>query len=118
MSDKVYKVYQIRQDNERSDQAYRALALKGSQGYEQKMDECFDQVCVVSKASGLNFVFEVLNCGDDDLFDDHVSGYTMTSGGYRNMHSLSVGDIVSDGQESWMVDPVGFTKINFSKEVA
>ena len=42
----------------------------------------------------------------------------MTSGGYRNMHSLSVGDIVSDGQESWMVDPVGFTKINFSKEVA
>jgi len=57
-----------------------------------------------------NEVFSILNqcyldedTGEDIVFDNHVSGYTMKSFvrdgktiEYRNMHSLSVGDIIAE----------------------
>tara|TARA_Y100000004_G_scaffold164520_1_gene194697 strand:- start:272 stop:661 length:390 start_codon:yes stop_codon:yes gene_type:complete len=113
-------VYQIRGDYEEADNAYRALALKGSKNFEPEMLGVFRKVCTVDMGMGtdtpLEFVFQILNSGDEDLFQKHVSGYNVigqvvngVDQRRRDMHSLSVGDIVVYRGRPYMCDPQGFT---------
>jgi len=117
-------VYQIRGDYEEADEAHRALALGGSKNFKASMLGVFRKVCQVevqdlgpdAVKNPLEFVYRVLNCEDEDLFEKHVSGYNIigqVENGVdkrrRDMHSLSVGDIVIYRSEAFMVDPQGFT---------
>ncbi len=78
-------------------------------------------------------VFRILNgyyideeTGHDDVFDAHVSGYRLREGvrkdgteyKFRDMHSLSVGDIIVDDSpdgdsKAYIVDSFGFKQIQF-----
>mgnify|MGYP003122417457 CR=1 FL=1 len=124
-------VYQIRGDYKEADNAHRALALKGSKNFKPEMLGVFRKVCQVevqdlgpdAVESPLEFVFQVLNAGDEALFQQHVSGYNIigqvvngVDQRRRDMHSLSVGDIVVYAGEAFMVDPRGFTWLKTSVE--
>ena len=109
---------------------------KGSEGYKPEMFEHYTQVCEVADFHGstLETVFKVLNgyyyndeTGEDEWDEALVSGYTMKTitrkdgevVTFRDMHSLSVGDIVEHNGEFHMVDGMGFKQIETkSLEVA
>jgi hypothetical protein len=118
-------VYQIRGDYQEADDAYRALALKGSENFEPEMLGVFRRVCTVDtfdelpRLAGpcLEFVWRVLNAGweGEQVFNKHVSGYNIIGqvengidNRRRDMHSLSVGDIVVFEGDAYMCDPIGF----------
>ena len=105
---------------------------KGSEGFTGNMFIHYSKVCEVAESAdgnmGLEEVFKILNgyytdedTGTDDTFDAFVSGFTMRSGTtrkgepytVRNMHSLSVGDIVYNSTDDTynMVDGCGFADI-------
>lgn len=105
---------------------------KGSQGFKGNMFQHYSKVCEVAESAdgnmGLEEVFKILNgyytdedTGTDETFDAFVSGFTYKSGTnsrgepytVRNMHSLSVGDIVYNSTDDTynMVDGCGFADI-------
>ena len=114
--------------------------MRGAEGFTGDMFEHYTNVCNVAKDGGLvsgeepfvlnnlEEVFKVLNgyYFDEDeetdiVFDSHVSGYKMKTvtrkNGevieYRDMHSLSVGDIVQDVDNDTynIVDSWGFKDV-------
>lgn len=113
---------------------------KGSEGFTADMFQHYTQVCEVAgfetEGSKLEEIFKILNgyyynddTDTDETFDTFVSGWTMKSGvrnngtpySVRNMHSLSVGDIVEDTSTGTfhIVDGMGFKQIEInSLEVA
>ena len=106
---------------------------KGSKGFTTDMFEHYTKVCEVANFEGpvnseLEEVFKILNgyyfdeeTETDETFDAFVSGFKMKTVTrkdgevvtYRDMHSLSVGDIVEDTStgEFHMVDGMGFNQI-------
>ena len=105
--------------------------MRGAEGFEGEMFNHYTQVCEVAtfntEGNHLEEVFKILNgywyddeTGEDTVFDQFVSGYkikTFERDGkvheYRDMHSLSVGDIVFDvNNDSYhIVDRWGFKEI-------
>ena len=105
---------------------------KGSKGYTPEMFAHYTKVCEVANFEPsdqiLEEVFKILNgyyfdeeTETDETFDAFVSGFKMKTVTrkdgevvtYRDMHSLSVGDIVEDTStgEFHMVDGMGFKQI-------
>ena len=111
---------------------------RGSEGFTTGMFEHYTKVCEVAgfEHRNLEIVFKILNgfyfdeeTGTDSIFEEFVSGFKMKSGvrkdgtsyNVRDMHSLSVGDIIEDTVTGTfhMVDGCGFSEINVkSLEVA
>ena len=111
---------------------------RGSKSFTPEMIEHYTKVCEVAdfQGSDLEEVFKVLNgyyfdedADKDEWFDAFVSGFKMKTVTrkdgevvtFRDMHSLSVGDIVEDTStgEFHMVDGMGFKQIETkSLEVA
>ncbi len=116
--------------------------MRGAEYFKGEMFEHYTNVCNVARNGGLvsgtrssepfvldhlEEVFKVLNgyyfdedSGEDIVFDNHVSGYKMKTferdgktHEYRDMHSLSVGDIVYDVEEDTynIVDSFGYKDI-------
>jgi len=106
---------------------------KGSKGFTTDMFEHYTKVCEVANFEGpvnseLEEVFKILNgyyfdeeTETDETFDAFVSGFKMKTVTrkdgevvtYRDMHSLSVGDIVEDTSTGkfHMVDGMGFKEV-------
>jgi len=106
---------------------------KGSKGFTTDMFEHYTKVCEVANFEGpvnseLEEVFKILNgyyfdeeTETDETFDAFVSGFKMKTVTrkdgevvtYRDMHSLSVGDIVEDTStgEFHIVDGMGFKEV-------
>ena len=110
--------------------AHMAVMHSGAKGFEGDMFNHYSQVCEVAhfEDSNLEEVFKILNgyyfdddTGLDQWFDALVSGFKMKTitrkNGevvtYRDMHSLSVGDIVYDSISDTynIVDKWGFKDI-------
>lgn len=100
----------------------------GAEGYKPEMFEHYTQVCEVAEFEGSNLeeVFKILNgyyfddeTGKDEWFDALVSGFQMKTVTrkdgevvtYRDMHSLSVGDIVEHNGSFHIVDKWGFKEV-------
>ena len=109
-----------------------AVTMRGSKGYTPEMFAHYSKVCEVAnfetESSKLEEVFKILNgyyfdedTDTDETFDAFVSGFKMRTitrkNGevvtFRDMHSLSVGDIVEDTStgEFHIVDGMGFKQI-------
>jgi len=106
---------------------------KGSEGYTPEMFAHYTKVCEVAnfetEGSKLEEVFKILNgyyfdedTDTDETFDAFVSGFKMKTylnkktkevSEYRDMHSLSVGDIVEDTYTGkfHIVDGMGFKEV-------
>ena len=113
-------------------------SFDGSKRFLPEMFEHYTQVCEVADFQGSNLeeVFKILNgyyfdedANKDEWFDAFVTGFQMRTitrkNGdvvtFRDMHSLSVGDIVEDTSTAkfYMVDGMGFGEIEVnSLEVA
>jgi hypothetical protein len=113
-------------------------SFDGSKRFLPEMFEHYTQVCEVADFQGSNLeeVFKILNgyyfdedANKDEWFDAFVTGFQMRTitrkNGdvvtFRDMHSLSVGDIVEDTSTGkfHMVDGMGFSQIEVnSLEVA
>ena len=113
-------------------------SFDGSKRFLPEMFEHYSQVCEVADFQGSNLeeVFKILNgyyfdedANKDEWFDAFVTGFQMRTitrkNGdvvtFRDMHSLSVGDIVEDTSTGkfYMVDGMGFGEIEVnSLEVA
>jgi len=113
-------------------------SFDGSKRFLPEMFEHYTQVCEVADFQGSNLeeVFKILNgyyfdedANKDEWFDAFVTGFQMRTitrkNGdvvtFRDMHSLSVGDIVEDTSTGkfHMVDGMGFGEIEVnSLEVA
>ena len=112
-------------------------SFDGSKRFLPEMFEHYTQVCEVADFQGSNLeeVFKILNgyyfdedANKDEWFDAFVTGFQMRTitrkNGdvvtFRDMHSLSVGDIIEDTLTGkfHMVDGCGFSEINLEKEVA
>ena len=108
------------------------VTMRGSKGYTPEMFAHYSKVCEVAnfetEGSKLEEVFKILNgyyfdeeTETDETFDAFVSGFKMKTvtrkNGevvtFRDMHSLSVGDIVEDTStgEFHIVDGMGFKQI-------
>lgn len=117
--------------------------MRGAEGFTGDMFVHYKNVCNVAKDGGLvsgdepfivddlEEVFKILNGyyfdedandykGEDIVFDSHVSGYKMKTferdgktHEYRDMHSLSVGDIVYDVDKDTynIVDSFGYKDV-------
>ena len=116
------------------------VTMRGSKGYTPEMFAHYSKVCEVAnfetEGSKLEEVFKILNgyyfdedTDTDETFDAFVSGFKMKTVTrkdgevvtYRDMHSLSVGDIVEDTStgEFHIVDGMGFKQVETkSLEVA
>ena len=105
-------------------------SFDGSKRFLPEMFEHYTQVCEVADFQGSNLeeVFKILNgyyfdedANKDEWFDAFVTGFQMRTitrkNGdvvtFRDMHSLSVGDIVEDTSTGTfhMVDGMGFGEI-------
>ena len=106
---------------------------KGSKGYTADMFAHYTNVCkvadFVTESNKLEEVFKILNgyyfdedTDTDETFDAFVSGFKMKTylnkktkevSEYRDMHSLSVGDIVEDTYTGkfHIVDGMGFKEV-------
>jgi hypothetical protein len=105
---------------------------KGSKGYKPEMFAHYTTVCkvadFVTESNKLEEVFKVLNgyyfdedAGTDLVFEEFVSGFQMRTitrkdgevVTFRDMHSLSVGDIVEDTYTGkfHIVDGMGFKEV-------
>ena len=113
-------------------------SFDGSKRFLPEMFEHYTQVCEVADFQGSNLeeVFKILNgyyfdedANKDEWFDAFVTGFQMRTitrkNGdvvtFRDMHSLSVGDIVEDTStgEFHIVDGMGFKQVETkSLEVA
>ena len=112
---------------------------RGAEGYTADMFDHYTQVCSVKDCSEysenkLELVFKILNgyYADeegmtDETFDKFVSGFKMKTylnkrtkevREVRDMHSLSVGDIIEDtiAGTFHIVDGCGFSEINVRQE--
>jgi hypothetical protein len=126
---KVYQAYHARME----------CSFDGSKRFLPEMFEHYTKVCEVAgfEDRNLETVFKILNgyyfdeeTGKDETFDNFVSGFEMRTflnkktkevRQVRDMHSLSVGDIVEDTVTGTfhMVDGMGFSEIEVnSLEVA
>jgi hypothetical protein len=112
---------------------------KGSKGYKPEMFAHYTTVCkvadFVTESNKLEEVFKVLNgyyfdedAGTDLVFEEFVSGFKMRTflnkktkevREVRDMHSLSVGDIIEDTETGkfHMVDGFGFSELTLEKEL-
>lgn len=153
-----YDIYQVKDQHEAAREAGHQMFV-GAKHFDPKHFGFYDRVCSVDgrycglangdidyTVSSLDEVFRILNgvyynedTDTDDVFESHVSGYTMKTvlnrntkavTEYRNMHSLSVGDIIAEvpqlgyetldtewiaqGTTYYMVDSHGFTDITDS----
>ena len=122
----------------------KMATMRGAEGFEGEMFNQYTQVCEVAtfntEGNHLEEVFKILNgywyddeTGKDTVFDEFVSGYKMKTvtrkNGevvtFRDMHSLSVGDIVHDVDNDTynIVDSWGYKDVtadivaNISREV-
>jgi hypothetical protein len=114
-------------------------SFNGAKGYKPEMFEHYTKVCEVAgmQERDLETVFKILNgfyfdedAGTDLVFEEFVSGFKMRTflnkktkevREVRDMHSLSVGDIIEDTATGkfHMVDGFGFSQIEVnSLEVA
>jgi hypothetical protein len=105
---------------------------KGSKGYKPEMFAHYTTVCkvadFVTESNKLEEVFKILNgyyfdedTNTDETFDAFVSGFKMRTitrkdgevVTFRDMHSLSVGDIVEDTYTGkfHIVDGMGFKEV-------
>ena len=103
---------------------------KGSKGYKPEMFAHYTTVCkvadFVTESNKLEEVFKVLNgyyfdedAGTDLVFEEFVSGFQMRTitrkdgevVTFRDMHSLSVGDIVEHNGSFHIVDKWGFKEV-------
>ena len=109
----------------------------GSEGFRSDMFEHYTQVCTVAgmQERDLETVFKILNgfyfdedAGTDLVFEEFVSGFKMRTflnkktkevREVRDMHSLSVGDIIEDTETGkfHMVDGFGFSELTLEKEL-
>ena len=108
----------------------KMATMRGAEGFKGEMFNHYTQVCEVAhfQDSDLEEVFKILNgyyfdddTGLDQWFDTLVSGFKMKTFTrkdgevvtYRDMHSLSVGDIVFDSLDDsyHIVDSWGFKDI-------
>tara|TARA_R110001592_G_scaffold170067_3_gene406951 strand:- start:490 stop:960 length:471 start_codon:yes stop_codon:yes gene_type:complete len=109
------------------------VTMRGSEGYTADMFEHYTKVCEVanfeSESNKLEEVFKILNgyyfdedTNTDETFDAFVSGFKMKTylnkktkevSEYRDMHSLSVGDIIEDTSTGkfHIVDGMGFKEV-------
>ena len=77
--------------------------MSGSEGFVPEYSTHYSHVADVV-AEDLESVFHVGNMGPENLITRH-----------SRMHSVSVGDIVVDESgNSYMVDPIGFSPVEFS----
>ena len=100
----------------------------GSEGFRSDMFEHYTQVCTVAgmQERDLETVFKILNgfyfdedAGTDLVFEEFVSGFQMRTitrkdgevVTFRDMHSLSVGDIVEHNGSFHIVDKWGFKEV-------
>ena len=108
----------------------------GAEGFRSDMFEHYTQVCTVAgmEERDLETVFKILNgfyfdeeTGTDSIFEEFVSGFKMKTflnkktkevTELRDMHSLSVGDIIEDTVTGTfhIVDGCGFSEINVRQE--
>ena len=123
----------------------RECLFVGAKHWDVSKSKHYKQVCTVDWFGGMQMeghdwyvedmeeVFRILNgyyideeTGHDDVFDVHVSGYRIVEGvrkdgteyKFRDMHSLSVGDIIVDDSpdgdsKAYIVDSFGFKQIQF-----
>ena len=126
----------------------RECLFVGAKHWDVSKSKHYKQVCTVDWFGGLQMdggnwyvddmeeVFRILNgyyideeTGHDEVFDVHVSGYRIVEGTrkdgteykFRDMHSLSVGDIIVDDSpegdsKAYIVDSFGFKQIDFEFE--
>ena len=114
------------------------VTMRGAKGYTPEMFAHYSKVCEVAnfetEGSKLEEVFKILNgyyADDegmtDETFDEFVSGFKMKTylnkrtkevREVRDMHSLSVGDIIEDtiAGTFHIVDGCGFSEINVRQE--
>ena len=77
--------------------------MHGSEGYKSQYSEHYEHVCDIA-AEDLDAVFHIGNMGPEEKINRVAP-----------MHSISVGDIVVDADGvSHMVDPIGFSPVEFS----
>ena len=81
--------------------AHLEIGFNGSGAFTPDMFKEYTEVAEV-EARDLEDVFSIMNLWN--------SPEAVTK--LAPMHSLSVGDIVADGNEYFMVDSIGFTKVN------
>ncbi len=109
---------------------------RGSEGFTSNMFDHYTKVCEVAgmEERDLETVFKILNgfyfdeeTGTDSIFEEFVSGFKMKTylnkrtkevREVRDMHSLSVGDIIEDtiAGTFHIVDGCGFSEINVRQE--
>ena len=135
-----YNVYQIkeREWKKKHREQNKDILFVGSKNYLPTDFESFKKVCTVNANGGLvqgenpyvidslEEVFKVLNGAyyneeqnEDIVFDNHVSDFEMKTitrdNGevvtFRNMHSLSIGDIVEKDGVHMMCDKRGWTQV-------
>jgi len=126
----------------------RECLFRGAKHWDVAKSDKYKQVCSVSWFGGMEVeggawyiedkeeVFKILNgyyideeTGHDDVFDCHVVGFGVKRGvrkdgskwECRDMHSLSVGDIIVDNAngegKAFIVDSWGFKEIDFDAPV-
>lgn len=126
----------------------RDCLFVGHKHWNVSKSDKYRQVCTVDWFGGMQVeghdwyiddmeeVFRILNgfymdeeTGHDDVYEAHVSGYRIVEGTrkdgteykFRDMHSLSVGDIIVDDapegdSKAYIVDSFGFKQIDFEFE--
>ena len=126
----------------------RECLFQGAKHWDVSKSDNYRQVCSVNffgglqesgcecYIEGLDDVFALLNgqwaddeTGEDVVYDSHVTGYGIVEGVrksdgveycFRDMHSLSVGDIIVDhmnnDQKAYIVDNFGFKEIEFTSK--
>ena len=126
----------------------RDCMFVGAKHWDVSKSDKYRQVCSVNFFGGLQLeghdwyvdnkedVFAILNgayandeTGEDVVYEHHVVGYGIVEGTrkdgseycFRDMHSLSVGDIVVDHSDedgkAFIVDSFGFKEIEFTGEM-
>ena len=82
----------------------RDVKFSGSEKYVPSMSEYFE-IAATLEAKDLDDVFKIGNVGPTELVVRHID----------RMHSVSIGDIIENVEtgECFMVDPEGFTEIEF-----
>jgi len=115
-------VYQFKLDRENPSpemlNAYREITCFGSESWKYSyFTEYFRKVCVV-ETTDLDECFHIMNRwspADEERVSEFgwVEGYR-TDGSYyklRDLHSLSVGDIIERDGKFFMVEPAGFCEL-------
>ena len=75
----------------------------GSKSFESKHFEFWRKVAEID-ATNLDEAFHIHNCCHHEEFEQKITRY-------KSQHSMSVGDILFDGTDYFMVDGHGFAKL-------